>query len=72
MGQSEDAIEFIKDRPGNDLRYALHTNKMKEQFGWEPQVSFEQGLERTVQWYKHNIDWVEESWASNQEFTKYA
>ena len=72
MGQPEDMVEFVKDRPGNDLRYALHTNKIKEQFGWEPQVSFEQGIERTVQWYKDNIDWVQDSWAGNQEFTKYA
>lgn len=72
MGKSEDAIEFIKDRPGNDLRYALHTNKIKEEFGWEPQVSFDQGIERTVEWYKQNIDWVAKSWANNQEFMKYA
>lgn len=72
MDASEDVIEFIKDRPGNDLRYALYTKKIHEQFGWEPQVQFEQGIERTVQWYKDNMDWVQESWANNQEFTKYA
>ena len=71
MNQSEDAIEFVKDRPGNDLRYALHIKKMKEQFGWEPKVNFEQGIERTVQWYKNNIDWVERIWQDNQEFNKY-
>ena len=67
MGKSEDVIQFVQDRPGNDLRYSLHINKIKEQFGWEPKVSFEEGVERTVQWYKENIQWVEDSWRTQNQ-----
>lgn len=51
VGASEDLIEFVADRPGHDQRYALDTNKVRE-LGWEPEWSFEAGLERTVEFYR--------------------
>lgn len=49
---SEDKIEFVKDRPGHDIRYALDSNKIKKDLGWEPEVEFESGFQGTVEWYK--------------------
>ena len=51
-------IRFIKDRPGHDRRYALHTDRIRQELGWSPQVSFETGLRRTVRWYLDHPDWV--------------
>ncbi len=55
-GQSEDLIEYVKDRPGHDVRYSLSSAKIRE-LGWEPQTHFAEGLERTVEWYKDNEWW---------------
>ncbi|GIZ07421.1 dTDP-glucose 4,6-dehydratase [Flavobacterium sp. UMI-01] len=57
-GTSAQLITFVKDRPGHDLRYAIDATKIKEQLGWEPSVTFEQGLEITVNWYLENGDWL--------------
>ncbi|MBW2659211.1 MAG: dTDP-glucose 4,6-dehydratase [Deltaproteobacteria bacterium] len=51
-------ITFVKDRLGHDRRYAIDAGKIKEQLGWEPGVSFEQGMEKTVDWYLANQEWV--------------
>lgn len=51
-------ITFVKDRLGHDRRYAIDATKIKEQLGWEPKVSFEQGIEKTVDWYLANEEWV--------------
>lgn len=53
----EQLIEFVKDRPGHDLRYAIDASKIKEELDWEPQENFESGLKKTVQWYLDNQDW---------------
>lgn len=53
-------ITFVKDRLGHDRRYAIDAAKIKEHLGWEPQVSFEQGIEKTVDWYLANQKWVAE------------
>jgi dTDP-glucose 4,6-dehydratase len=50
-------IAFVKDRPGHDHRYAIDASKIKAELGWTPQVTFEQGIERTVAWYLHNEAW---------------
>jgi dTDP-glucose 4,6-dehydratase len=50
-------IEYVKDRPGHDLRYAIDFSKIKNELGWEPKVSFEEGLRKTVDWYKENQKW---------------
>jgi dTDP-glucose 4,6-dehydratase len=56
-GGDESLIEYVKDRPGHDRRYSLGSDKIREQLGWEAQVRFAEGLERTVQWYRENEDW---------------
>jgi len=51
-------ITFVKDRPGHDRRYAIDASFIKEQLGWEPRVTFEEGVEKTVDWYLDNQEWV--------------
>ncbi len=58
-GSSEKLITYVKDRPGHDLRYAIDATKINRELGWEPSVTFEQGLEKTVDWYLENTDWLE-------------
>lgn len=53
----ENSIEFVADRPGHDLRYAIDSSKLQSQLDWRPTLSFEEGLERTVAWYLANRDW---------------
>ena len=56
-GQYEELIEFVTDRPGHDARYAIDASRIKDELGWEPSVTVEQGLEQTVRWYLQNEDW---------------
>lgn len=58
-GTSEKLITFVKDRPGHDLRYAIDATRIKSELGWEPSVTFEQGLESTIDWYLGNRQWLE-------------
>ncbi|MFH1404757.1 MAG: dTDP-glucose 4,6-dehydratase [Patescibacteria group bacterium] len=58
MGKSEDMIEFVKDRPGHDMRYAIDYSKAKKEFGWKPQVDLEEGLRRTIEWFRSHKDWA--------------
>lgn len=58
-GRGDDAIEYVKDRPGHDRRYAINSNKLRSELGWEPQVTFNEGLAQTVEWYKQNREWVD-------------
>lgn len=57
-GESERLITFVKDRPGHDLRYAIDSSKLKQELGWTPSLTFEEGLEKTVDWYLNNKDWL--------------
>jgi dTDP-glucose 4,6-dehydratase len=57
-GTSAKLIHFVSDRPGHDLRYAIDASKLTTELGWRPSVSFETGLEKTVDWYLANEDWV--------------
>lgn len=57
LGKPESLISFVTDRPGHDRRYAIDASKIKEELGWTPSVTFEQGIEKTVQWYLDNKDW---------------
>lgn len=57
-GTSEKLITYVKDRPGHDLRYAIDASKIKNELGWEPSVTFEQGLEKTIKWFLNNEDWL--------------
>jgi len=54
----ERLITFVQDRPGHDRRYAIDTAKVKRELGWQPAVTFEQGLKQTVRWYLDHEEWV--------------
>jgi dTDP-glucose 4,6-dehydratase len=55
----KDTITFVKDRPGHDRRYAIDCSKIKKDLGWKQEVSFEEGLEKTTDWYLANPQWIE-------------
>src|SRR5690606_20543440 len=57
MGKDESSIEFVEDRKGHDRRYAVDWTKIRNEVGWEPSVTLEEGLEKTTQWYKENEAW---------------
>jgi dTDP-glucose 4,6-dehydratase len=57
LGKDESSIEFVKDRPGHDRRYAIDWSKIKNELGWEPKYSFDAWLEKTIEWYKENEWW---------------
>lgn len=57
-GECEKLITYVKDRPGHDLRYAIDASKLTSETGWRPETSFEVGLERTVDWYLTNQEWL--------------
>jgi dTDP-glucose 4,6-dehydratase len=52
-----DLITFVTDRPGHDLRYAIDASRIRDELGWQPSVTLQEGLERTVRWYLENADW---------------
>ncbi|WP_197528373.1 dTDP-glucose 4,6-dehydratase [Aeoliella mucimassa] len=56
----ESLIEFVKDRPGHDRRYAIDASKISNELGWTPSVTFEEGIRQTVEWYLANSTWIEE------------
>nr|WP_272214309.1 dTDP-glucose 4,6-dehydratase [Marinicella sp. W31]MDC2879622.1 dTDP-glucose 4,6-dehydratase [Marinicella sp. W31] len=56
-GSYADQITFVTDRPGHDMRYAIDPKRVREELGWRPSVTVEEGLEKTVQWYLDNEDW---------------
>lgn len=58
-GSSEKLITYVTDRAGHDLRYAIDSTKLKEELGWEPSLQFAEGIEKTVQWYLTNQDWLD-------------
>ena len=57
MDKGEEMIEYVTDRPGHDLRYAMDYTKAKNKLGWEPKVDFADGLKKTIEWYKNNKIW---------------
>ncbi len=58
IGSAEKLITFVKDRPGHDLRYAIDATKINKELGFMPSVKFEEGLEKTVEWYLANDEWM--------------
>jgi len=57
LNKGEELIEFVKDRPGHDRRYAIDSSKIQDELGWKPQFSFEQAIEHTIDWYLENKQW---------------
>ncbi|MDO8460994.1 MAG: dTDP-glucose 4,6-dehydratase [bacterium] len=57
LGKDESMIEFVKDRPGHDRRYAIDWSKIKNELGWQPQYSFDEYLNKTIEWYRNNKEW---------------
>ena len=68
-GTSECLITYVTDRKGHDLRYAIDSNKLKHELGWEPSLQFEEGIERTVRWYLDNQEWMDH--ITSGEYEKY-
>ena len=62
-------MTFVKDRPGHDLRYAIDSSKLKTELGWTPSLTFEQGIEKTIDWYLNNKTWL--SHVTSGEYLKY-
>lgn len=60
-GDGERLITYVEDRAGHDLRYAIDSSKLMRELGWQPEMSFEEGLRRTVKWYLANVEWAEKS-----------
>jgi dTDP-glucose 4,6-dehydratase len=58
-GTSQELITYVKDRPGHDLRYAIDASKINKELGWKPSVTFEEGLEKTINWYLNNEQWLQ-------------
>ena len=59
LGKTEDLIEYVKDRPGHDRRYAIDNTTITTQLGWSPSYTFEQGMAETIQWYLNHEAWLE-------------
>ena len=59
LGKTEDLIEYVKDRPGHDRRYAIDNTKITTKLGWSPSYTFEQGMAETIQWYLSHEAWLE-------------
>ena len=68
-GNSEKLISFVGDRAGHDKRYAIDASKLERELGWKPSITFEEGLEKTVDWYLENQDWVEK--VTSGEYQEY-
>jgi dTDP-glucose 4,6-dehydratase len=58
-GSAEKLITYVKDRAGHDLRYAIDATKIKNELGWVPSLQFEEGIEKTIDWYLANSEWLE-------------
>ena len=66
-GSSEKLITYVKDRAGHDRRYAIDASKLNKELGWKPSVTFEQGLEKTLDWYLANDEWLENVTSGNYQ-----
>jgi dTDP-glucose 4,6-dehydratase len=68
-GTSEKLITFVKDRAGHDLRYAIDSSKLQRELGWKPSLQFEEGLEKTIDWYLENKEWLKD--VTSGDYQKY-
>jgi dTDP-glucose 4,6-dehydratase len=62
-------ISYVKDRAGHDLRYAIDSTKLQNELGWTPSLQFEEGLEKTIDWYLENDQWMNE--ITSGDYQKY-
>ena len=69
LGKPESLIQYVKDRPGHDRRYALDSSKFEKELGWRPQVSFQDGVRKTIEWYQANSEWLDH--ARSGEYRNY-
>ena len=60
-------IEFVKDRPGHDLRYAIDASKINKELGWQPLETFESGILKTIKWYLENSQWCQNVQSGNYQ-----
>ena len=66
-GTSKALLTYVKDRPGHDKRYAIDANKIKSELGWQPSVTFEEGLDKTIDWYLQNEAWLNNVTSGNYQ-----
>jgi dTDP-glucose 4,6-dehydratase len=66
-GSSAGLITYVKDRAGHDLRYAIDATKLANELSWKPSVQFEEGLEKTVDWYLENEEWINDVTSGNYQ-----
>ncbi|PLX11807.1 MAG: dTDP-glucose 4,6-dehydratase [Marinilabiliales bacterium] len=66
-GSSEKLITYVTDRAGHDLRYAIDSGKLQKELGWEPSLQFEEGIEKTVDWYLENQEWLDNVTSGNYQ-----
>lgn len=66
-GTSAKLITFVTDRAGHDLRYAIDSSKLQDELGWKPSLQFEEGLEKTVDWYLNNAEWLNNVTSGNYQ-----
>lgn len=69
LGKPESLMQYVKDRPGHDRRYALDSSKLRRELGWSPIVPFEEGIRRTIDWYQSNTAWLDH--ARSGEYRNY-
>ena len=60
LGKSEDLIEFVTDRPGHDLRYAIDSSKAERELGWSRKYDFDEVIKETIDWYVNHKDWIKD------------
>jgi dTDP-glucose 4,6-dehydratase len=68
-GTSEQLITFVQDRAGHDMRYAIDATKIKDELGWVPSLEFEEGLDKTIDWYLQNEEWIND--VTSGDYQKY-
>ncbi len=66
-GESEKLITYVTDRAGHDLRYAIDSTKLQRELGWTPSLQFEEGIEKTVEWYLNNQEWLDNVTSGNYQ-----
>ena len=66
MGKDESSIKYVEDRLGHDRRYAICNDKIQSELGWEPSLTFEEGIKLTIDWYLNNQEWMKNVDAKRQ------